>query len=85
MGGDLDPSLPLSEAGFDSLLAVEFSQAVAAALSVRLAPTLIFDCPTLNAVAAHIAVQKSSAALLQVGLPLIARLLRLIGVKGPIN
>lgn len=57
LGVELGFDSPLSEAGFDSLIAVEFSQAVAKAFAVRLPATLVYDYPTLNAVASFIAAQ----------------------------
>ena len=54
---ELATDVPLADAGFDSLVAVEFSQAVAAEFAVKLPATLIFDYPTLSAVARFIAPQ----------------------------
>ena len=55
LGSEVEPSIPLAQAGFDSLASVEFSQAVAAAFSIALPATLVYDYPTLDAVANHIA------------------------------
>jgi NAD(P)-dependent dehydrogenase (short-subunit alcohol dehydrogenase family)/acyl carrier protein len=51
----LNPDQPLSDLGLDSLMAVELRNALGAALGATLPPTLLFDYPTVNAVAGLLA------------------------------
>ena len=59
MGGDAsylpDASRPLNELGFDSLMGVEFCNALGRAVGQHLHPTLLFDYPTLNALSGYLA------------------------------
>ncbi|MGW7533248.1 SDR family NAD(P)-dependent oxidoreductase [Amycolatopsis sp. NPDC054798] len=50
--GSVDPARPFRELGFDSLMAVEFRNGLAAETGVRLPSTVVFDHPTPTAVAA---------------------------------
>ena len=52
----LDPRRPLSEMGLDSLLAVELRNRLGARLGLSrgLPATLVFDCPTIEALARHL-------------------------------
>lgn len=68
LGCDLDPSMPLTQAGFDSLASVEFSQAISGAFSLALPATLVYDYPTLNAVAAYVARSSMQEQEVKVGL-----------------
>jgi myxalamid-type polyketide synthase MxaB len=50
-----DPRRPLNELGFDSLMAVELCNALGRGIGQRLPPTVLFDYPTLDALAGHLA------------------------------
>ena len=55
-GETIDPHQPLNEMGLDSLLAVELRNRLGTALGITrgLPATLVFDCPTVDALARHI-------------------------------
>lgn len=55
VGSDVDPHLPLMEAGLDSLGAVELRAALSSAFGVELPATLTFDHPTIAALSKHLA------------------------------
>jgi NAD(P)-dependent dehydrogenase (short-subunit alcohol dehydrogenase family)/acyl carrier protein len=50
----VDPSAPLGELGLDSLLAVELRNTLSAALGRPMPATLLFDCPTIDALTGYI-------------------------------
>ena len=54
MGTIIETSAPLMSAGLDSLAATAFVSALAARLSVEIAPTALFDHPTLDSVASFL-------------------------------
>ena len=47
-------STPLMEAGIDSLAATELVHQLREATGLVLSPTLVFECPTPRAIAAHV-------------------------------
>ncbi len=55
IGQTVAPTLPLMEAGLDSLGAVELRNALATKFGVELAPTIIFDYPTVSSLSEHLA------------------------------
>ncbi|MFC6084167.1 type I polyketide synthase [Sphaerisporangium aureirubrum] len=54
-GDEVDPDLTFKDLGFDSAAAVEFGQRLAEATGRRLSPSLVYDHPTVRAVAGHLA------------------------------
>ncbi|MBN1489665.1 MAG: SDR family NAD(P)-dependent oxidoreductase [Phycisphaerae bacterium] len=57
LGADrpIDPKRPLKEMGLDSLLAIELRKALATSLDCTLPATLLFNCPTVEALGEHLA------------------------------
>ncbi|MFC4533139.1 type I polyketide synthase [Sphaerisporangium dianthi] len=53
-GDDVDPDLTFKDLGFDSAAAVEFGQRLAEATGRRLSSSLVYDHPTVRAVADHL-------------------------------
>lgn len=62
LGADVDPSQPLMAAGLDSLSAVEFRNGLESRVGVELPSTLVFDYPTVDAMAAFLAKKVAPAA-----------------------
>ena len=50
----LDPKKPLMEQGFDSLMAIEFQQALSRGLDLALTVSLLFNHPTLEQIATYL-------------------------------
>jgi len=57
---EIDPTVPLTELGLDSLMAVELRNALAAKLDRTLPATLLFTYPTLSELADHLMEQLES-------------------------
>jgi acyl carrier protein len=51
---ELDARRPLKELGFDSLMAVELRNVLAARFAMTLPASLVFDCPTIEALAGYL-------------------------------
>ena len=51
LGTAVDPTAPLMSEGMDSLSASEFVNALSSRLSIDIAPTQLFDHPTLDSIA----------------------------------
>lgn len=73
-GRALDPRTPLGDLGLDSLLAVELRNVIGTALGRTLPATLLFDHPTLDALADHLLAQLggSGSAAVEQGVPAVA-------------
>jgi acyl carrier protein len=54
---DVDPAVPLAEAGFDSVAAVSLCGDVESHWEIEADPTLVFDYPTITAIAEFISAQ----------------------------
>ena len=53
-GTEIETNAPLMSAGLDSLSAVEFTNALGARFSMDLAPTILYDNPTLESLASFL-------------------------------
>jgi len=62
LGTDIAPDEPLMAAGLDSLASVEFRNALEAQLCLSLPATLIFDHPTVSAIAEFLSAKLPAAA-----------------------
>ena len=54
MGTVIDANAPLMSAGLDSLSAVDFVSTLATKLELEIAPTALFDHPTINSLASFL-------------------------------
>ena len=59
LGTALETNVPLMEAGLDSLTSSEFMNALSTSLSVDIAPTSLFDHPTLDSITSFISLEVS--------------------------
>jgi acyl carrier protein len=50
----LDPSRPFAEYGLDSVAAVELTEVLQTRLNLTLSPTLAYEYPTVEAIAAYL-------------------------------
>ncbi|MFE7558116.1 type I polyketide synthase [Kitasatospora sp. NPDC057500] len=73
--GPVRPERSFSEVGFDSMLAVRFRNALCEATGLSVPPTVVFDHPTPEALAAHLDAELSAAP--EPPSPLLAELDRL--------
>ncbi|MFD8752451.1 SDR family NAD(P)-dependent oxidoreductase [Kitasatospora sp. NPDC059577] len=73
--GPVRPERSFSEVGFDSMLAVRFRNALSGATGLAVPPTVVFDHPTPEALAAHLDAELSAAP--EPPSPLLAELDRL--------
>jgi acyl transferase domain-containing protein/acyl carrier protein len=64
LGSDIPPSKPFMEAGLDSLTAVELRNELGSLFSVTMPATVIFDYPTIDALAGFVASKQQSVAVL---------------------
>lgn len=61
MGTVIDADAPLMSAGLDSLSAVDFVSTLATKLELEIAPTVLFDHPTINSLASFLSSELASA------------------------
>lgn len=52
---EIDPQRPFAELGVDSVAAVELSGDLEAFLGTKVAPTVVWDHPTIRSLARHLA------------------------------
>ena len=62
LGFSVPPTTPLMAAGLDSLASVEVTNALQVSLSMQLPPTLVFDYPTIQAIAEFVCQDSASEA-----------------------
>jgi acyl transferase domain-containing protein/acyl carrier protein len=51
----IDPQRPLQELGLDSLMAIQFRNILAASAGIELSSTILYNCPTVEQLTAHLA------------------------------
>ena len=59
VGTEIEPSVPLMTAGFDSLQATELQRALSDLLSTELEGTLLFDHPSVGGIASFLFVKST--------------------------
>lgn len=61
IGKEIDTSAPLMSAGLDSLLVAEFVSTLSTRVDIEVAPTALFDYPTLESLAGFISEESTNA------------------------
>jgi acyl carrier protein len=66
---EIDPDMPLSDLGMDSLLAVELRNSLGGALNRHFASTILFDYPTLRDLLRYLEYGKETTTVVDVQKP----------------
>ena len=57
LGTEVPTNAPLMSIGLDSIAAVEFTNAISEKIGIVLSSIMLFDHPTLDSIASHLAVE----------------------------